>query len=115
VVSFTPLPLNPQEKSRWYQLDRKLGGPQSQSERGGEEKNSQPLPGLESPIIQPVAIKISFGEFVFFYWSANSRLLSWILVTLNFFWDTLFFYAFNVFTHLTSLFCINSVGSIIYL
>jgi hypothetical protein len=23
--------------------------------RGGEEKNSQPLPGLESPIIQPVA------------------------------------------------------------
>jgi hypothetical protein len=30
-----------------------LGGPQSQSGRGGEEKNSQPLPGLEPPIIQP--------------------------------------------------------------
>jgi hypothetical protein len=31
------------------------GGPQSQSGRSGEEKNSQPLPGLEHPIIQPVA------------------------------------------------------------
>jgi hypothetical protein len=27
-----------------------LGGPQSRSERDGEEKNSQLLPGLESPI-----------------------------------------------------------------
>jgi hypothetical protein len=32
-----------------------FGGPQSQSGRGGEEKNSQLLPGLEPPIIQPVA------------------------------------------------------------
>jgi hypothetical protein len=32
-----------------------LGGPQSRSGRGGEEKNSQPLPGLEPPIIQLVA------------------------------------------------------------
>jgi hypothetical protein len=36
-------------------LDRRLGGPQSWSERGGEEKNSQPLSELEPPIIQPVA------------------------------------------------------------
>jgi hypothetical protein len=36
-------------------LDRKLGGPQGQSGHGGEEKNSQPLPGLEPPIIQPVS------------------------------------------------------------
>jgi hypothetical protein len=28
-------------------LDRRLGGPQSHSGRGGEEKNFQPLPGLE--------------------------------------------------------------------
>jgi hypothetical protein len=28
-----------------------LGGPQIQSGRGDEEKNSQPLPGLEPPII----------------------------------------------------------------
>jgi hypothetical protein len=34
-------------------LDRRLGGPQSRSGRGDEEKNSQPLPGLEAPIIQP--------------------------------------------------------------
>jgi len=29
-------------------------GPQSRSGRGGEEKNSQPLPEYETPIIQPV-------------------------------------------------------------
>jgi hypothetical protein len=39
----------------WYPLDRRLGGPQSRSGRGGEEKNSHPLPGLEPPIIQPIA------------------------------------------------------------
>jgi hypothetical protein len=55
VVSFTPRPLYPQGKSPWYPLDKKLGGPQSRSGGGGEEKNSQPLPGLEAPIIQPVA------------------------------------------------------------
>jgi hypothetical protein len=36
-------------------LDRRLGGPQSRSGRGGEEKNSQLLPELEPLIIQPVA------------------------------------------------------------
>jgi hypothetical protein len=36
-------------------LDRRLVGPQSRSGRSGEEKNSQPLPGIEPPIIQPVA------------------------------------------------------------
>jgi hypothetical protein len=45
----------PQGKSPRYPLDRRLGGPQSRSGRGGEEKNSQPLPELEPPIIQPVA------------------------------------------------------------
>jgi len=34
----------PQGKSPWYPLDRRLGGPQSQSRCSGEEKNSQPLP-----------------------------------------------------------------------
>jgi hypothetical protein len=43
-----------QGKSFWYTLDRRLGGPQNRSGRG-EQKNSQPLPGLEPPIIQPVA------------------------------------------------------------
>jgi hypothetical protein len=48
------LPLPTQGKSPWYPLDRRLGGPQSWSGRVGEEKNSQLLPGLEPPIIQPV-------------------------------------------------------------
>jgi hypothetical protein len=55
VVSFTPRPLNPQGKRPWYPLYRKLGGPQGRAVRGGEEKNSQPLPRLEPPIIQTVA------------------------------------------------------------
>jgi hypothetical protein len=45
-----PAALYPRGKSPWYLLDRRLGGPQSRSGRGGEEKNSQPLPGLEPPI-----------------------------------------------------------------
>jgi hypothetical protein len=32
-----------------YPLYRRLGGPQSRSGRGGEQKNSQILPGLEPP------------------------------------------------------------------
>jgi hypothetical protein len=54
-VSFTPLPLYPQEKSPWYPLDWRLGVPQSRSRRDGEEKNSQSLPGVEPLIIQPIA------------------------------------------------------------
>jgi hypothetical protein len=56
VVAFMPLPLYPQGKSPWYPLDRRLCGPQSRFGHGGEEKNFQPLPGLEHPIIQPVAL-----------------------------------------------------------
>jgi hypothetical protein len=55
VVSFTPRALNPQVKSSWYPLDRRLGGPQSRFGLGGESKNSQPLPELEPPLIQSVA------------------------------------------------------------
>jgi hypothetical protein len=50
-----PRPLYPEWKIPWYPFYRRLGGPQNRSGRGGEEKNSQPLPGLEPPIIQPVA------------------------------------------------------------
>jgi hypothetical protein len=55
VVSFMLRPLYHQGKSHWYPLDRSLGGPQSRSGPCGEEKNSQPLRGIEPPIIQPVA------------------------------------------------------------
>jgi len=48
-----------QRKSLWYPLDRSLGGPQDQSGRGGEENNSQPLPGLEAPIIQRYTTELS--------------------------------------------------------
>jgi hypothetical protein len=34
--------LHAPEKSSWYSLYRRLGGPQSRSGRDGEEKNSQP-------------------------------------------------------------------------
>jgi hypothetical protein len=57
VVSFTLQPLYPQGKSSWYPLDRMLGEPQSRSRRGAEKKNTRPLPGLEPPIIQPVALR----------------------------------------------------------
>jgi hypothetical protein len=48
VVGFTHQTLYSQGKSPWYPLDRRLGGPQSCSGRGGEEKNSQPPPGIEN-------------------------------------------------------------------
>jgi hypothetical protein len=53
---------------------RRQGGPQSRSGRGGEEKNSQPPPGLEPPIIQPVAQR---------YTAELSRLLEGIKSRLN--------------------------------
>jgi len=63
VVSFTPRPLYPQGKSLRYPLDRKLGGPQSLSGRGGEENNFKPTPGIESAIAQPVASRYT-GQLV---------------------------------------------------
>jgi hypothetical protein len=54
-VGFTPRPLYPQGKNSRYPLYSRLSGSQSRSGRGGEEKNSYPLPELEPPIIQPVA------------------------------------------------------------
>jgi hypothetical protein len=47
VLSFTPRSFYPQGRRPWYPLDRRLGGPQSRSGRGGKEENSQPPPGTE--------------------------------------------------------------------
>jgi hypothetical protein len=56
LVNFTPLLLYPQGKSPWYPLNRRLGGPQSRSGRGGEEEKKLPaLAGNKTPIIQPIA------------------------------------------------------------
>jgi len=68
VVRFTIRPLYPQGKSPYYPLNKWLGGVQSRSERGGEEKNSQPLPRLEPPI-EPVAQR---------YTTELSRLLAFV-------------------------------------
>jgi hypothetical protein len=47
LVSFTPGSFTLRGKNPRYPLDRRLGRPQSQSGRGGEEKISLPLPGFE--------------------------------------------------------------------
>jgi len=57
MVSFTSRSLYPQGKTPCYPLDRRMRGPQSRSELG-EEKSSQPLPGLEPQIIRPVALRL---------------------------------------------------------
>jgi len=54
-VSFKPWLLYPQGKSPWYPMDRRMGGLQSPSGHSGEEKNSQPLPVVETLIFQAVA------------------------------------------------------------
>jgi hypothetical protein len=63
VESFKPHPLYPQGRSPCYPLDRRLGGSQSRSRRGGEEKNSQLLPGFEPPIIQSIAQRYTMELF----------------------------------------------------
>jgi hypothetical protein len=56
MVSFTPRPLYPRVKSPRYPLDRKLGGPQSRSDRRWEEKI---VPYRDSnsdlSVVQPIA------------------------------------------------------------
>jgi len=49
-----PSGFTPQGSSPCYPVDRRLGGLQSQSGRGDEEKNSQLLPKLKHSIIQLV-------------------------------------------------------------
>jgi hypothetical protein len=69
VVSFIHRQLNPSGKEPWYPMDRRLGGLQSRSGRGGEEESSKPLPGLQTSTIQPVAQR---------YATELSRLLSYL-------------------------------------
>jgi hypothetical protein len=61
VASFTPRQFYPR-----HPLDRRLGGPQSQSWHGGEEKNSQPrresnlrTPSYVQPLASFVAVKLT--------------------------------------------------------
>jgi hypothetical protein len=59
----------PQRKSPWYPLDRKLGGPQSRSGHGGEEKNSQPTSCLKFRIVQSLDQRCTteLSRLIFFY------------------------------------------------
>jgi hypothetical protein len=62
----------PQEKSTHYSLDR-LGGPQSRSGRGGEEKNTQSPPEIEPenseyPAPSLVAIPTEQSRFLWDRW-----------------------------------------------
>jgi hypothetical protein len=45
-------------KSPWYPMDRRLGGLQNRSGRGGEEKNSRPLVGSRTVLDAVVKRKI---------------------------------------------------------
>jgi hypothetical protein len=87
VVSFTPQPLYPQGKIPCYPLDRRLGGLQSRSGRGGEEKNFQPPPGIEPlnsdrPARSPPLYRLSYhgsiinirGKLMLFIVKYNSRI-----------------------------------------
>jgi len=46
------------------------------SGRGGEEKNSQPLPGLEPLIIQPVSEHCGTSKIKYTYYGPRRQLLS---------------------------------------
>jgi hypothetical protein len=60
-------------------LDRRRCGPQSRSGYGGEEKNTQPLPRLKPPIIQPVA-QFYITEVTQFLQDVDGKIiLEWIL------------------------------------
>jgi hypothetical protein len=80
VVSFTPQPLYPQGKSPWYPLDKRLGGPQSRSGRGGEGKNSRPPSGIEPynpnrPARNPALYRLRYDGFLisFIAWKGKSE------------------------------------------
>jgi hypothetical protein len=55
VVSFTPRPLYIRGKNPRYPLEKKQGGFQSRSRRGGEEKKFPVPVGNRIPVIQPLA------------------------------------------------------------
>jgi hypothetical protein len=63
VVSFTTRPLYPWGKNPQYQLDRRLGGPQSRSGRRGEEKILDPT-GTRTSTPWPVAIPATLSRFL---------------------------------------------------
>jgi hypothetical protein len=77
VINFSPRPLYPQGKSHRYPLDRRLGGPQSRSERFGEEKILDPT-GTRTPTprsSKPVAMPTTLSRLLV----GGCTILKWIL------------------------------------
>jgi hypothetical protein len=66
----------PPGKNTSYTLARGLGEPQSRSEHGTKEKNSQFLQRLEPPIIQPVAQRYTIQ----LSWGFIPKCLNWFIV-----------------------------------
>jgi hypothetical protein len=70
--------LPPGKESPLYPLDRRLGGPQSRSGRGGEEKI--PSPRRESnprtPIVQPVAHRYTTELFRLLLWRVDADIVN---------------------------------------
>jgi hypothetical protein len=62
----------PPGKSPWCPLDTRLGGTESRTGRSDEEKNSQPLPNFEPPIIQPVAQRYTAELTRLRHWTRDS-------------------------------------------
>jgi hypothetical protein len=54
-VSFVPWPLYTQGKRPWYPLDRRLGVPQSQSDRSGEEEGN---PGFSARNLVTIIVSV---------------------------------------------------------
>jgi hypothetical protein len=84
VVSFTPQLLYPRERAPQYPLDRRLGGTQSCSGHSGEEKNSQPLPGIElknpdRPAHSLVTIPTELSQ-LFHFFSIKKKAINIIMI-----------------------------------
>jgi hypothetical protein len=102
VVSFTARHLYPLGKNHRYPLDRRLGGPQSRSGQGAEEKNSQLPPGIElrssdRPAHSPVAMPTELSWLPSDIWTLikiNERIYKFNIYKVRkfvpiFYWDDL--------------------------
>jgi hypothetical protein len=73
MISFTLLPLYLRVKSPWYPLDRRLGGTQSRSGRGGEDRKKVPAPARnQTQVVQSISQSL--------YWLSYRGLLRNILI-----------------------------------
>jgi hypothetical protein len=67
VVGFTPQPLYPRGKYPRYPLDRRLGGPQSRSERRGENSWLYRGSNSDPSVVQPVTSRYPGSPITYAY------------------------------------------------